>query len=135
MVLVNKNFKTLVMYFRYFVISSPWKRPWPFILTYLNPLPSRMLWATFCWNLPGGFWEEDNVLSLFHNYFPLEKDVALYLTNLNTLYPRMLCIKFGWNWPSGSRVEDEMWKVYRRTDGRRMAGDQKSSFELLADMS
>ena len=26
------------MYFRYFVIISPWKRVWPFILTNLNPL-------------------------------------------------------------------------------------------------
>ena len=53
------------MYFRYFVIISPWKRVWPFIWTNLNPLHPRMLCAKFGWNWPSGSGEEDeNVKSL-----------------------------------------------------------------------
>ena len=43
-----------------------------------------------------------SVFSLFRNYLPLEKGVALHLSNLNPRHPRMLCAKFSWNWPSGS---------------------------------
>ena len=53
------------MYFRYFVIISPWKRAGPFIWTNLNPLDPRMLCAKFGWNWPSGSGEEDeNVKSL-----------------------------------------------------------------------
>ena len=38
------------------------------------------------------------VFSLFCNYLPLEKHVALYLKKLESPFPRMLCAKFGWNW-------------------------------------
>ena len=31
------------MYFRYFVIITPWRRAWPFICKNLNPLHARML--------------------------------------------------------------------------------------------
>ena len=47
------------MYFRYFVIISPWKQTWPFILTNLNPLHPRTLCANFGWNWSSGSWEED----------------------------------------------------------------------------
>ena len=53
------------MYFRYFVIFSPWKRVGPFKLTNLGPHNPRMLCAKFGWNLPNGSGEEDeNVKSL-----------------------------------------------------------------------
>ena len=53
------------MYFRYFVIISPWKRAGPCIGTNLNPLHPRMLCAKFGWNWPSGSGEEDeNVKSL-----------------------------------------------------------------------
>ena len=53
------------MYFRYFVIISPWKRAWPFIWTHLNPVHLRMFCAKFGWNWPRGFAEEDeNVKTL-----------------------------------------------------------------------
>ena len=37
------------MYFRCFVIISPWIRAWPFIWTNLNPLYPRILCAMFGW--------------------------------------------------------------------------------------
>ena len=46
------------MYFRYFVIISPWKRAGPFIWTNLHPHHPRMLCAKFGWNWPSGSWEE-----------------------------------------------------------------------------
>ena len=53
------------MYFRYFVIISPWKRAGPFLWTNLNPLYRRMLCAKFGWNWLSGSGEEDeNVKSL-----------------------------------------------------------------------
>ena len=53
------------IYFRYFLIISPWKRAGPFIWTNLNPLHPRMLCAKFDWNWSSGSGEEDeNVKSL-----------------------------------------------------------------------
>ena len=61
----EKGFLISSMYFRYFVIISPWKRAGPFIWTNLNPLYLRMLCAKFGWNWPSGSGEEDeNVKSL-----------------------------------------------------------------------
>ena len=37
-----------------------------------------------------------SVLSLFHNYLPLEKDVALHLKKLEFPSPIKLCAKFAW---------------------------------------
>ena len=42
----------LTMYFRYFVIISPWKRAWPFIWRNLNSLYSRK--CLFDWFWPSG---------------------------------------------------------------------------------
>ena len=58
-VLEEKIFLILSMYFRYFVIISPWDRVGPFIWTNLNPLHPRMLCAKFGWNWPSGSGEED----------------------------------------------------------------------------
>jgi hypothetical protein len=46
----------------------------------------------------------------------------------------MICAKFAYNWLSGSG-EVENVKVYGRTGGRRIMGDQKSSLELSAQVS
>ena len=109
--LENKDFSNLSLYFRYFIIISPWKRAEPFIWTKLNSLHPRMHFAKFGWNWPSGSGEEIffkfvNVFSLFRNYLPLEKGGALHLTKLNPLHPRMHFTKFEWNWPSGSGEED-----------------------------
>ena len=56
---------SLSMYFRYFLIISPWKGVWPFIWTNLNSHHPRMLCAKFGWKWPCCSWEEDeNVKSL-----------------------------------------------------------------------
>ena len=53
------------MRFRYFVIISPLKGAWLFILTNLNPQHPRMLCAKFGWNWPSGSGEDyENVKSL-----------------------------------------------------------------------
>ena len=54
----EEDFLISSMYFRYFIIISPWKRVGPFIWTNLNPLHPRMLCAKFGWNWPSGSWEE-----------------------------------------------------------------------------
>ena len=80
------------MYFRYFVIISPWNRVWPFIWTNKDAL--CQVWL------------------VLENYLPLEKDVALHLNKLDPLHQRMLWAKFSWNWLSGFWEEDENVKSY-----------------------
>ena len=97
----------LSMYFRYFVIISPFKRAGPFIWTN-HP---RMLCAKFSWNWLSDSGEEDFlILSMYFHYFviisPWKRAGPFIWTNLNPLHPRMLCAKFGWNWLSGSGEED-----------------------------
>ena len=123
------------MYFRYFVIISPWKRVGPFIWTNLNPLYPRMFCAKFGWNWPSGSGEEDffnfiNVFSLFHNYMylPLEEGGALHLNKFESPLPKdALCqvwLKLAqWFWR-------RRWQCEKFTDGRRTTGDKKSSLEL-----
>ena len=79
-----------------------------------------------------------NVFLLFDNYLPLEKGGALHLNKLEFPLPRVLCAKFNWNWSSGSGEEDENVKSLQtdgRTDRQRTTNDQKSSFELSAQLS
>ena len=91
----GEDFLISSMYFRYFVINSPWKRAKHFIWTILNPchLPVRLLCAKFDWNWPSGSGEEDFLISsmffsLFRNYLPLEKGGALYLNKLESPSPK-----------------------------------------------
>ena len=108
----EEDFLISSMYFRYFVIISPWKRTAPFNWTNLNPLHPRMHCAKFGWNWPSGSGKEDfffyfvNVFSLFCNYLSLEKDRSLHLNKLKSPCEKMFCAKFSWNWPSGSGEED-----------------------------
>ena len=45
----EEDFLISSLYFRYFLIISPWKRAGPFIWTNLNPLHPRMLCAKWFW--------------------------------------------------------------------------------------
>ena len=73
------------MYFRNFVIISPWKRTGPFIYMNLNPLWPRMPCAKFGWNWPR---EDDfsNLLMYFRNYLlsPFGKELVLNLSKLDS---------------------------------------------------
>ena len=53
----KEDFLNTSIYFRYFVINSPWNRAEP-IWTNLNPLYPRMFCAKFGWDWPSGSWEE-----------------------------------------------------------------------------
>ena len=87
------------MYFRFFIIISPWKKGGPFIWINLNPLHPGMLCAKFFLN-----WHVAlkkilnffNVFSLFHNYLPLQKGVVFQLNKLESLSTK------DWNGLSGS---------------------------------
>ena len=102
----EEDFLISSLYFRYFVIISPWKRAGPVIWTNLNPLHPRMLCAKFGWNWPSGSGEDFNfvnVLLLFCNYLPLEKGGALHLNKLKSPSPNdALCqvwLKLAqWSW-------------------------------------
>ena len=67
------------MYFRYFVIISPWERAGPFIWTNLNPLHPNLHCAKFGGNWLRRFFNFISVFSLFLNYLPLEEGMALHL--------------------------------------------------------
>ena len=71
-VVLEKDFLISSMYFRYFVIISPWKRTWLFIWTNLNHLYPRMLCATLVetaqWFWRRSFFNFVRVVLLFHHY-------------------------------------------------------------------
>ena len=107
----EEDFLISSMYFRYFVIISPWKRTGPFIWTNLSPHYPRIHCAKFGWSWPSDSGEEDFLLSsMYFRYFviiSLWKRAGPFIwTNLNPLHPRMLCAKFVWNWASVSGEED-----------------------------
>ena len=106
----EEDFLISSMYFRYFVIVSPWKRLGPFIWTNFNPLNPKMLCAKFCWNWPSVLEKKIFLISsMYFRYFviisPWKRTGPFIWTNLNPLHPRMLCAKFGWYWLSGSGEE------------------------------
>ena len=84
----EEDFLILSIYFRYFVIISPWNRAGSFIWTKFNPLYPRMLCANFGWNWLSNsgkrFFNFVTVFSLFRNYLPLEKGGALHLNKLES---------------------------------------------------
>ena len=108
------------MYFRYFIIISPWKNLAPFIWTNLNPIHPWMCCAKFGWNWPSGSavaqWFSRRgfflISSMYFRYFviisPWKRATPFNWTNLNPVYQRMLCAKFGWNW--SSVLEEKIFK-------------------------
>ena len=93
------------MYFRYFVIISPWKRTGPFIWTNLNPFNQGCIVPCLVENGPVVL---EKKIFLFRRCIitisylsPLGKERVLHLNKLKSIYRRMLCAKFCWKWPSG----------------------------------
>ena len=72
----GEDFLISSMYFRYFVITSPWKRAGSFIWTNLNSLNPRMHCTKFGWSWPSGSGEEDFLISSMHfRYFVIIENV------------------------------------------------------------
>ena len=104
----EENLLISSMYFRYFVIISPWKGSGPFIWVPSSKgffVPSlveigllvleKKIFVNFL-----------NVFLLFLNYLSLEKGWGLHLNKLESPSPKaMLWGKCGWNWLSGSGEE------------------------------
>ena len=81
------------IYFRYFVVISPWKRGGGLHLNKLeSPSPKDALWQVWL-KFAQWFWRRIfinfvNVFSLFRNYLPLEKDMALFYNKLESPSPK-----------------------------------------------
>ena len=116
------------MYFRYFVIISPWKRGG---LSF-NKLEFTSLKDALCqvwlklaqWFLKIEFFNFVNVFSLFPNDLPLEKGMVLHLNKLEFPLPKdVLCqvwLKLA-QWFLRRRCKCEKFtdgKTNRRTDGQ-----------------
>ena len=121
----GEDFEISSMYFRYFVLISPWKKVSPFIWINLNFLYPRMLWfgwnqrRKFGWNWPRGSGEEDfEISSMYFRYFviipPLEKSVALHLNKLESPLPKNAL----WLVEIGQVVLEKKMKCEQFTDGR-----------------
>ena len=125
------------MYFRNFVIISPWQRAESFIWTNLNPLHPSMFCAKFCQNWPviveNKIFKICHVFSQFSNYLPLKKGGAFHLDKLESRHPRMLCAKFGWNWPSGSGEENENVKSLRQRRQRRQRQRRRTTDKFWSE--
>ena len=101
-----------------FTISIPFKDDLALHFYNLDsPLPTLECSVLILLKLAQRFWrrrflKKFSVISLFHNYVPLEK----FWTSLNPLYPRTLCAKFVEIGPVVLEEKMKIWKVYRQTD-------------------
>ena len=127
----EEEFKNSSMYFRYFVIISPWKRVGTFIWRNLNPYHPRMLCVKFGWNWPGS---SGKILSLFRSYLPLRKGHG------PSFEQTWIPVIQGCFVPSLEK-KMKMRKVYDNNDdndnddGQRTNFDRKSSLEPSAQVS
>ena len=99
------------MYFSFFVITSPWKRMWPFIWRKMTSPYPRMLCVMFGCYCPNDSLIFVNIFSfyLYMYYLSLEKGVTLRLNRYRFPLPKEALSsvrQFGWNWSSGSGEED-----------------------------
>ena len=93
------------MYFRYFVIISPWKKAWPFIC----PSLEDDMWQVW---LQLAHWFCRRRLLKFVNVFPLilisllGKGGDFHLKKLKSPSLKDALCHVWWNWPTGSVEED-----------------------------
>ena len=90
-VLKRRIFKisSTYMYFRYFLIISPWKRVGPYIWTNLNSVQVWLKLTQLFWrrrflnltNVPG-------IFAFFCYHIPLEKDAILHCNKLSSPLPK-----------------------------------------------
>ena len=118
-----------LMYFRYYVIISPWKRAGPFFWTIMNPLHPKILCTQFGWNWPSGSGAEDFlILSMHFRYFVI---ISLGKRWGPSFEQTWIPFTQGCFVPSsveiGSVVLEKkmkMWKVDRQTDRQTDDGRQ-----------
>ena len=126
------DFSILSMYFRYFVIISPWKRAWPFIWTNLDLLHTRMFCAKCFWRR---FLNFINVFSLLS---PPGKGPDLSFEQTSIPFAQECFV------PSLVEIcrvilekKKEMWKIYVQMDKwsdrqmDRLTTDDRRSEKLL----
>ena len=113
------------MYFRYFIIISPWKKVGLFIWTNLSlhyPIKNTLcqVWLKLakCFRRRRFFLISSMYFRNFIIISPWKRAGSNIWTNLNPLHSRMLCAKFGWNWTSGFWEEVENRKSLQ-TNGQR----------------
>ena len=116
----QEDFLMLVSYFCYIAIISPWKRPWTFIWTNLNPRHPRL-----GWNWPSGFGKDFlrviKVCFLCRLYLLYGKVVVLDLYNFKfplskgALY--QVCLKLT-KWVWRRRKKCDMFTKRRRKRDR-----------------
>ena len=93
------------MYFRYFVIISPWKgQGHSFEQTWISFTQGCFVPSLV--EIGWGFL----MSSIYFHYFliisPCKRAGPFIYKNLNPFHPRMLCANFGWNFLSGSVGKD-----------------------------
>ena len=81
------------MYFRYFLIISPWKKVGPISLKKLKFLSPNDAFCQIRLKLADWFWRRRflnfvNEFSLFRIYFPLEKGGALHFNKFESPSPK-----------------------------------------------
>ena len=141
-VLGKRMFLISSMYFRYFVIISHWKKSRALQLNKReSPSPNEALWQVRL-KLAQKFWRWRflkfvNVFSLFRNYLPLKKGVALHLNKLESPSPRdTLChvwLKLAqWFWRKRWKCEMFIDGLMdgRTDDGRQLIRKAHLSFQL-----
>ena len=142
LVVLEMIFSNLLMYFRYFVIFSPWKRAGPFIWIKLNSPKDDLCQV---WLKLAHWFCRRRFLKFVINFrnlviISLGKRAGPFIwSNLNPFHPRMLCAKEVEMGPVILEKKMKMWKVYdnddNNDDGQRTNFDQKSSFEPSAQVS
>ena len=113
----GEDFWIFSMYFRYFVIISPWKRAGPINWSTWIPFTQGCFVPSLV-EIGSVVLEKKifNISSMYFHYFVIisswKRAWPFIWKNLNPLQARMLCSKFGWNWPSGSTEENQISSMY-----------------------
>ena len=94
------------MWFRYFVIYSPWERAGHSVNKFIG-----CICAKFWWNWSSCFGEEDIIkfrqcIFVFFIFSPWKRVGPFVWTDINTPHPRMIWAKFDWSWPRVSGEEE-----------------------------
>ena len=142
-VALEKNIFTIsIMHFRYFVITSPWRRVGGPSIEQTRDLYTQECFVPSLVEIGTVALEEEiffTISIMNFRYFviisPYKRAGLFIWINVNSLHPRMLCTKFSWNWPNGSGEEEEnvksLWQQRLRWQQRRRLTTDKLWSEKL----